>query len=165
MLAHENQPDASKYLEMATHLKPTGEHPQESLARAWAALAQRAGVPRPDSALESWSHAVELAPGNAEDRLAFGTALEQSGDMPERRENFARPMNCFPTRPTRWPPCPTFFMRTQRLPEAEETLRRLVAEAPQDESAHLQLGRVLSVENKDPEASAELQKALALQSR
>ena len=53
-------------------------------------------------------------------------------------------------------------MRTQRLPEAEETLRRLLTEAPQDESAHLQLGRVLSVEKKDPEASAELHKALAL---
>lgn len=41
-------------------------------------------------------------------------------------------------------------------------LRRRVTVAPQDESGHLQLGRVLSTEKKDAEAAVELQKALAL---
>jgi tetratricopeptide (TPR) repeat protein len=53
-------------------------------------------------------------------------------------------------------------MRTKRLPAAEESLRRLVAEAPEDESGHLQLGRVLSAEKKDAEATVELQKALTM---
>jgi len=162
MLAHENQPDASKYLEMATHLKPTSEHPPESLARAWAALARVQESHAPQSALQSWSHAVELAPGNPENRLAFGAALEQSGDMTGAEKEFRKAIELLPHSPDALAALSNLFMRTQRLPEAEETLRRLVAAAPQDESGHLQLGRVLSVEKKDPEASAELQKALAL---
>ncbi len=162
MLAHENQPDASKFLEMATHLKPTGDHPPESLARAWTALARVQQSRAPQHALESWSHAVELAPGNAEDRLAFGTALEQAGDMTAAEREFRKANELLPHSPDALAALSNLFMRTQRLPEAEETLRRLVSEAPQDESAHLQLGRVLSVEKKDPEASAELRQALAL---
>ena len=65
MLAHENLAEASKYLELATRLKPTGENPQEALARAWATLAQEQDLHAPKSALDSWSHAVSLAPGNA----------------------------------------------------------------------------------------------------
>ena len=46
MLAHENHPDASKYLEMATHLKPTGEHPQESTGPRMGRAGSGAGIPR-----------------------------------------------------------------------------------------------------------------------
>jgi tetratricopeptide (TPR) repeat protein len=162
VLAHENQPDASKYLEMATHLKPTGEHPPESLARAWTALARVQQSSAPQRALESWSHAVELAPGNPEDRLGFGTALEQSGDCTGAEREFRKANKLLPHSPDALAALSNLFMRTQRLPEAEETLRRLLTEAPQDESAHLQLGRVLSAEKRNLEASAELHKALAL---
>ncbi len=61
MLAHENNPQASDYLETATRLNPTGEHPQDSLARAWAALA-----------------AVEAA-GDAEARAGFLAACGCAG--------------------------------------------------------------------------------------
>ena len=162
MLAHENHPDASKYLEMATHLKPTGEHPQGSIARAWAALAQVQESRAPNSALQSWSHAVELAPNNPEDRLAYGAALEKAGDIAGAEKEFRKATELVPHSPDALAALSNLYMRNKRLPEAEEPLRRLVTEAPQDESGHLQLGRVLSVEKKDSEASAELQKALAL---
>ncbi len=164
MLAHENHPEASKYLEMATHLKPTGEHPQESLARAWAALARVQQIPRSQQRA-----GVLVARRGACARqcasIASPSAQRWSNRamQPEREREFRKANELLPRLDRmRWPRSSNLFMRAQRLPEAEETLRRLVAAAPQDESAHLQLGRVLSAEKKDAEASAELQKALAL---
>lgn len=162
MLAHENLPDASKYLEQATRLKPTGQHPQESLAHAWAALAQVQGASDMKAALDSWSHAVDLAPADSSNRLAFGTALEQSGDTAAAEREFRKANELQPSSTDALAALSNLYMRAKRLPEAEETLRRLVAAAPQDENGHLQLGRVLSAESHDTEAAAELQKALAL---
>jgi Flp pilus assembly protein TadD len=162
MLAHENLPDASKYLEKATHLKPTGQHPQESLAHAWAALAQVQGSGDAKAALDSWSHAVALAPADLNNRLAFGTALELSGDKAGAEREFRKANELQPNSTDALAALSNLFMRSKRLPEAEETLRRLVAAAPEDENGHLQLGRVLSAESHDTEAAVELQKALAL---
>lgn len=162
MLAHENLPEASKYLEAATHLKPSSEHPQESLARAWVALAEVQSAHGPQGALESWSHAVTLAPDNVADRLAFGEALEKSGDATGAERELRKANELQPYSTDAMAALANLYMRTKRWAEAEETLRRRVTALPQDESGHLQLGRVLSTERKDTEASVELQKALAL---
>lgn len=162
MLAHENHPDASKYLEMATHLKPTSAHPQAALAHAWAALAGVQAEKDAIRALDSWSHAVTLAPDDAQDRLAFGEALERSGDFAGAEREFRKANELQPNSADSLAALANLYMRAKRLPEAEEALRRLVAATPQDENAHLQLGRVLSAARKDAEAEAELQKALGL---
>jgi tetratricopeptide (TPR) repeat protein len=162
MLAHENLPDASKYLEKATRLKPTGQHPQESLAHAWAALAQLQGATDAKAALDSWSHAVVLMPADPHNRLALGAVLEQSGDLAGAEREFRKADELQPSSADALAALANLFMRAKRLPEAEQTLRRLAAIAPQDENGHLQLGRVLSAESHDAEAAAELQKALAL---
>jgi Flp pilus assembly protein TadD len=162
MLAHENNPEASKYLESSTRLKPTGEHSQESLSHAWAALAQTQVQSAPKAALDSWSHAVMLAPNDVHYRMAFGGALEESGDTAGAEREFRRANELLPNSTDVLAALSNLFMRSQRLGEAEDTLHRLVTLAPQDESGHLQLGRVLSAEKKDAEASVELQKALAL---
>jgi tetratricopeptide (TPR) repeat protein len=162
MLAHENDPDASKYLEAATRLKPTSANPQKSLAHAWAALA-RVQAPRNfKSSVDSWSHAAALAPDDAQNRLEFGEALDQSGDLAGAEREFRNADELQPMSRDVLTALSNLYVRTQRMPQAEETLRRLVSEAPQTESGHLQLGRVLSAEKKDAEAVAELQKALAL---
>jgi tetratricopeptide (TPR) repeat protein len=190
MLAHEKQPDAATYLEAATRLKPTTDHPRESLARAWSALATalpEAPEPQaPNRVLDCWRQAVELAPGNASYRLAYGEALEKSTAAPAdasgnaaanagaaadatANQNIAAAESQF-RKAAELAPASTdglvalgnLLMRARRLPEAEDTLRRLLALAPRDETAHLQLGRVLSAEQKDAEATQELQKALAL---
>ena len=162
MLAHENSPEASKYLEMATRLKPTSADPQKALSHAWSALAQVQEVGAPASAMASWAKAVELAPNDAQDRLALGAALEQSGDMAGAEREFRKANELQPHSTDTLAALSNLFMRAKRLGEAEETLSRLVSEFPQDESGHLQLGRVLSAENKDEAAIAELQKALGL---
>jgi Flp pilus assembly protein TadD len=162
MLAHENHPDASKYLEKATHLKPTGERPQESLARAWAALAEVQAPSDAKTALDSWAHTVALAPADPQNRLALGAALERSGDEAGAEREFRKADELRPNSPDALAALSNLLERARRLPEAEETLRRLVVAAPQDESGLLQLGRVLSAETKDAEAAAELRKALAL---
>ena len=155
MLAHENHPDASKYLEMATHLKPTSAHPQAALAHAWAALAGVQAEKDAIRALDSWSHAVTLAPDDAQDRLAFGEALERSGDFAGAEREFRKANELQPNSADSLAALANLYMRAKRLPEAEEALRRLVAATPQDENAHLQLGRVLSAARKDAEAEAE----------
>jgi tetratricopeptide (TPR) repeat protein len=162
MLAHENNSDASKYLEAATHLKPTSADPQESLAHAWAALAKVQTPRNLKSALDSWSHAVALAPGDVQNQLAFGEVLEQSGDVAGAERGLRKAEELQPNSKDVLAALSNLYMRTERMPEAQETLRRLVTEAPETESGHLQLGRVLSREKKDAEALAELQKALAL---
>lgn len=162
MLAHENQADASEYLEMATHLKPTGEDAQAGLARAWAALAQEQDFRSPKSALDSWQHAVTLAPGNSLHRVGLGEALERSGDAAGAEGEFRKAYELAPNSTDALAALSNFLMRAKRLPEAEVPLRRLVNLAPQDRNGHLQLGRVLSAEKKDAEAAAELRKALAL---
>lgn len=162
MLAHEKSSDASKFLEAATHLKPTGEHPQESLARAWVALAEVQATADAKAALDSWSHAVALAPGDEQDRLGFGEALERAGDVAGAEREFRKADELRPNAKEALAALSNLYMRESRLAEAEGTLRRLVSATPQDESGHLQLGRVLSAEKKDAEASVELEKALAL---
>ncbi len=164
MLAHEKDAEASAYLEKATHLKPTGKDPQAALARAWASLAQEQDFRDPKGAVDSWTHAVELAPGNARHRLGFGEALERSGDAGGAEREFRKANELEPKSTDALAALANFLMRANRLPEAEETLHRLASLAPQDESEHLQLGRVLSAEKKDAEAAVELQKALALNS-
>ncbi len=162
ILAHENEPDASKYLETATHLKPTGEHPQRSLSRAWAALAQVQAAKAPERTLDSWSHAVTLAPDDTQNRLALGEALEKAGDRAGAEREFRKANELSPNSTDALAALSNLFMRSERLPDAEEMLRKLVGKSPQDESGHLQLGRVLSAQKKDAEAAAELQKAVEL---
>jgi len=162
MLAHENDPDASKYLEAATHLKPTGEHPRKSLSRAWAALAQVQAARAPERALDSWSHAVTLAPDDMENRMAFGDALEKAGDTAGAEREFRKANELSPNSTEALAALSNLFMRNRRLPEAEKILSELVAKAPQNESGHLQLGRVLSAEKKDAAAATELQKAIEI---
>jgi Flp pilus assembly protein TadD len=162
MLAHENHPQASAYLETATRLHPTGEHPQESLGRAWAALAEVEEPGDIKQALDSWSHAVALAPANAELRLGYGEALRKSGDLAGAERELRKAVELEPASSDALAALANFYMRGKRLAEAEETLRRLLSAAPQNQSGHLQLGRVLSAEEKYAEAVAELQRALDL---
>lgn len=162
VLAHQNDPDASKYLVKATQLKPTSAHPQESLAHAWAALAGILEQRNDVSATHSWSQAVSLAPGDVQMRLAYGSALEKSGDTAGAEREFRRADELHPNSPDALAALANLYMRGKRLPAAEEVLRHLASASPQDENAHLQLGRVLSAEKKDDQAAPEFQKALAL---
>lgn len=163
MLAHEKHPDAAKYLEKATHLKPTGAHPQESLAHAWAALAEL-NVTDQMAALGAWAHAVELSPSDSQLRLAYGEALEKSGDAASAERELRKAIELQPESSEALAGLANLYMRAKRFPEAEDALRRLVSATPQDESGHLQLGRVLSAEKKYEASTAELEKALELRS-
>lgn len=160
MLAHEGQAEAVKYLEKATRLKPTSEHPNESLARAWSALAE-VQAKAPEAAMVSWAKAVELSP-EPQYLLAYGDALERAGDVAGAEREFRRVSGLQPGNADALAALANLYMRGKRFTEAEEVLRKLVGAAPQNEAAHLQLGRVLSALTKDAEAARELQQALAL---
>lgn len=151
---------------MATDLKPdlnpTSEDSQAGLARAWAALAQEQDFRSPKNALDSWQHAVALAPDNSLHRVGMGQALERSGDAAGAEREFRKASELQPDSTDALAALANLLMHAKRLREAEKPLRRLVSLAPQDRNRHLQLGRVLSAQKKDAEAAAEFQKALAL---
>ena len=161
MLAHEHRPEASKYLEAATHLKPTGAHPNESMARCWRALAEveeREGA----ASADAWGHAVELAPANADGHVGYGTALEKAGKSADAERELRKAGEIDPTSQDAMTALANFYMRAKRLTDAEPLLAKLAVAAPQDESTHLQLGRVLFAEGKAAESIPEFNKALAL---
>jgi tetratricopeptide (TPR) repeat protein len=161
MLAHEHRPEAVQVLEAATHLKPTTDHPQQSMARAWSALAELQEASNPAQAADSWGKAVELAPADTDSRLGYATALERAGKSAEAEAQLQKAAELAPSSADVLAAEASFYLRARRLPEAEQTLTKLLA-APANQNAHLELGRVLSAEKRYPEAIAELQKALAL---
>jgi Flp pilus assembly protein TadD len=160
ILAHEKKPEAAQVLLKATQLQPTGEHPRQSLARAWAALAELRSADA-KAALAAWAKAAELD-ASTQNLLAYGDALESSGDASGAETQFRRAADAEPQSPQPQAALANLYVRGKRLPEAELALRKVLAAKPQDENAHLQLGRVFSAEKKDEDATAELQKALAL---
>jgi tetratricopeptide (TPR) repeat protein len=54
------------------------------------------------------------------------------------------------------------YLNAKRLPEAEAMLRKVVADAPSNANAQLQLARVLAAENKDDDATQAYDAALRL---
>jgi Flp pilus assembly protein TadD len=132
MLAHEKQPDAAKYLEAATGLKPTGDHPRQSLARAWTALAEVQEATDAESSLNSWQRAVTLEPGDGQKRLGYGEALDRSGDAAGAEREFRKATELLPNSADALAALANLTMRRMRLADAEELLRRLVAITPRD---------------------------------
>ena len=160
MLAHEHRAEAVTVLENTVLLKPTGEHPQQALARAWSALAE---VREPDAkaVLAARSRAAELD-ASLPNLLALSVAFERVGDAAAAEQEARKAASLAPGAPEPQAVLANLYMRAKRLPEAEAALRKVLAARPNDEDAHFQLGRVLSAEEKYEDATPELQKALAL---
>ncbi len=165
MLAHEKHSEAEKVLERATTLKPSTDHANEAMARAWAALAElreaKSGADAANSARDAWSKAVAFSP--TEDILvAYGQALERSGDASGAEKQYRAALAAKKDSRAALVSLVNLYLKGKQLAQAEEVLNALVAATPADENAHLQLGRVYSAEQKDDAAIVELKTALAL---
>lgn len=161
MLAHEHDAEAEKFLERATLLKPSGEHPRKALARAWSALAELRAKDAA-AALAAWNKAAELDP-SLPNLLSHAEALTRAEDLSAAEREAKRAAELAPKAPEPQAVLANIYMNAKRLPEAEAALGRVLAVLPQNENAHLQLGRVLSAQEKFEPAAEELRKALALQ--
>jgi Flp pilus assembly protein TadD len=171
MLVRANNPDAERFLRVATGLKPTA-HVEEGQARAWLALAHLLENARPEDALQAYRKASELTPKDPEPHLSAGLLHERRKEFSDAEAEYKQVLTLDPrtTDPHTADPATTeaaigltnIYMKSNRLGDAEPLLRKLAADRADDAGIHLQLGRVLDAESKKDEAIAEFQTALKL---
>jgi tetratricopeptide (TPR) repeat protein len=159
-LAKTGDPDAAQFLRAATHLKPTA-HAEEGLERAWLSLGHVLEKAKPEEAVAAFRQAAALEPKDAEPHLAAGQTLERQERLADAEKEYQEALRLDPASEA-LTGLANVYMRGRRFPEAEEYLRRLVAEHPQEAAVHLQLGRVLAAQNKNDAAIAELETAVKL---
>ncbi len=159
-LAKTGQPDAEEYLRAATHLRPTS-HPAEGQYRAWLSLAQTIEKSKPEEALAVYQHAETLQPKEAEPHLAAGRLLEGENKFANAEQEYKLALALDSHSTDAVIGLANVYMRGRRFPEAEDYLRKLLAEHDSG-PVHIQLGRVLAAEGKTDAAIAELELGITL---
>lgn len=154
-LAKAGQPDAEQFLRAATQLTPTS-HVAEGQARAWISLAHVLEKTKTDDALAAYDHAAKLQPKDPEPHLSAGLLLENENKFGDAESEYKQALTIDPSSDA-VTALANLYMRGRRLPEAEEYLKKAVAQQPQNPAAHIQLGRVLAAEGKNDAAVTELQ--------
>jgi tetratricopeptide (TPR) repeat protein len=159
-LAKTGEPDAEQFLRAATQLKPVN-HVAEGQYRAWLSLGHVLEKLNPEKALNAYRKAEELQANQAEPHLSSGQLLEQRAQYADAAEEYKKALQLNPASDAVIG-LANIYMKGRRFPEAEEYLRQLVKLHPEEAAAHVQLGRVLSAENKNDDAIAELQAGLKI---
>lgn len=155
-LAKLGSPDAEQFLREATSLKPTS-HVVEGQYRAWLSLAQVLAKSQPDEALTAYRYAESLQPKEPEPHISAGLLFEQENKFADAEQEYKQALALDSRSSDAVLGLANIYMRGRRFPEAEDYLRKLVAEHPNSAAIHIQLGRVLAAENKTDAAIAELQ--------
>jgi Flp pilus assembly protein TadD len=159
-LSKTGQPDAEQFLRAATQLKPTS-HVAEGLFRAWVSLAHLLETSKPEEALAAYSQAATLQPKDAEPHLSAGLLLEKQQKFADAEREYKQALALDPSSDA-LTGLANVYMRGHKFAEAEEYLRKLVAQHPDQAAVHVQLGRVLAAEGKNDDAIAELQTGVKL---
>lgn len=153
-LAKAGRSDAEQFLRAATQLTPTS-HVAEGQARAWISLAHVLEN-KPDEAIAAYNEAAKLQPKNPEPHLSAGLLLENENRFADAESQYKQALALDPASDA-LTALANLYMRGRRFPEAEQYLRKLVAEQPENGAAHIQLGRVLAAQGKNDAAVVELQ--------
>ena len=156
-LAKAGQPEAEIFLRAATQLTPTS-HVAEGRERAWLSLAHVLANSKPDDAIAAYRQAATLQPKDPEPHVAAGQLLEDQGNFADAEAEYKRALALDPSSDA-LTGLANLYMRGRRFPEAEDSLRQLVAAHPGEVAARIQLGRVLREEGKKGDATTELQAA------
>lgn len=159
LLAQAGDPDAEKYLSAATQLTPAG-NPPEGQYRAWLSLGHLLEEKHPSNALAAFQQAAKLKPNDPEPRYSAGFILQKSSDWVGAEREFQAALALDPNSEPPVHGLTTVYLQTKRFPEAEAMLRKVLAVDPANASARLQLGRVLSAQDKHKEASIEFNEGL-----
>src|SRR5208282_5471788 len=158
---------------VATHLKPTS-HPAEGQYRAWLALGHTLEGAKPEDALAAYRQASTLQPKEAEPHLVAGQLLEKENKFADAEGEYKAAMALDERSTDAVIGLANIYMRGRKFSEAEEYLRKLLANDRQSEVqgeveskvqtavVHIQLGRVLAAEGKTDDAIAEMEKGLKL---
>src|SRR5215472_12688005 len=160
-LAKSGNPDAEKFLRSATELKPTS-HVDEGRARAYLSLAPVIEATKPDEALAAYREAAALQPKDPEPHLSAGLLLEKQNKFDDAEQEYKQAESLDPSSIDAATGLANLYMRGRRFPDAAAELRKIVAAHPNEATLHVQLGRVLSAEEKNDEAISELEIAAKL---
>jgi Flp pilus assembly protein TadD len=145
-----NNDEAAKFLSAATQLKPES-NPAVSLTRAYIALGRVLTPAKPAEAANAFRKAAELSPKETEPHLLAAAVLEKQNDFSGAEAEYKKAVALDPAARAS---LVRLYVNANRLPEAESMLRESVKQNPNDASAHLQLGRLLS-KSGNPAAAAE----------
>jgi tetratricopeptide (TPR) repeat protein len=160
-LADMGQSDAEQFLRAATKLKPSSGDAAHGQKRAWMAVGYLLATNKPDEAVEAYEKAAALDAKDPEPRLLAGSLLEK--DHPVEAERVYQQAHAItPDNSDALTALINLYMRQKRFHDAESLLRKLVALAPTNAGAHLQLGRMLIISGKNEEAANELEAGLKL---
>jgi tetratricopeptide (TPR) repeat protein len=160
-LAKTGQPDAEKYLRAATQLKPTSQA-AEGHYRAWLSLGQTLEKSQPEEALAAFQRAESLQPKEAEPHLSAGQLLERENKFADAEKEYKQALALDSGSTDAVIGLANIYMRGRRFPEAEDYLRKLLADHAESAPVHIQLGRVLAAEGKTDAAIAEMQAGIKL---
>jgi len=159
-LSKTSQPDAEQFLRAATQLRPTS-HASEGLFRAWLSLGHLLEKSKPDEALAAYAQAAILQPKDPEPHLSGGLLLEKEEKFSDAEHEYKQALALDPSSDA-LTGLANIYMRGHKFAEAEEYLRKLAAQHPEQAAAHVQLGRVLAAEGKNEDAITELQAGVKL---
>jgi len=160
-LARTGQPEAERFLRLATALTPTASA-ADGKARAWLSLAHVIETSKPDEAILAYQHAAALQPTDAEPHLNAGVLLEKYGKFAEAENEYKQAAMLDPASSDAAVALANLYMRGHRYPEAEQSLRKVIKARPEEVAARVQLARVLLADDKKDDAIAEFQDAIKL---
>jgi Flp pilus assembly protein TadD len=156
LLGRAGDPEAVKFLRVATELTPTGNRDQ-ALASAWSTLGY---LLKGQERLDAFRRAAALDPKNASPHLLAAAAAETINDLAAAEQEYKAAAGLDPKSADAVAGLANIYLQGKRLPEAEAAIRNYLALVPNDPKAHLQLGRVLAAEGKKEQAQAEFEQAL-----
>lgn len=161
MLAKLGNPEAEQFLRAATKLKPTAQV-EEGHYRAWLSLAHVLEASRPDEAIAAYQQAATLHPKDPEPHLSAGLLLEKQGRPADAEQEYKQAMEFDGGSADALTGLVNLYTRGKRYGEAEELLRKLAVQRPEDAGVRMQLGRMLAASGKKDEAITELEHASKL---
>jgi len=161
LLGESRSPEAETYLRAATKLKPS-DSPELGHERAWLSLGHVLESKNPEDAVAAYREAAKLRPNDTEPHLAAGLFLEKQSRFADAEREYQQAVELDAKSAEGLAGLVNVYTKTQRLPEAEKMLRRYLELNPGNQTAHLQLGRVLAFRNDDAGARAEYEAALKL---
>lgn len=163
VLAQAGDPEAEKYLRVATQLKPSAR-PNENLEHAWLSLGEVIRSRDAAGALAAYTEAARLMPADPEPRLLAAALHEQQGQFAAALKEYQAAAQLDAKSTDAHLGVANMYVKLRRLPEAEAALRRYIEFDPRNSAVRVQLGRVLLAQNKTDEAVALLEGDLLLAS-
>jgi len=161
LLGETGSPEAEGFLRAATKLKPS-DAPERGLERAWLSLGHVLETKNPENAIAAYREAAKLRPYDTEPHLAAGLLFEKQNRFADAEHEYQQVVELDPKSLEGMAGLVNVYAKTQRLPEVERMLRHYLELNPGNETAHVQLGRVLALRNDAAGARVEYEAALKL---